>query len=390
MDTPKVLASREEHAVAVERLTSLLDAKTRDDLVRDEIKLLSVLIEEYERRTVTPLDLPSPLDAILFRMEQQGLTPRDLIPYLGSASRVSEVLSGKRGLSISMIRALHEGLGISAEVLIRPTEDREKRTSVRPKGDVAEVMKHRGWLSTTRPDAVMAYLQPARNLRTATAFRRTEGHSIVDENAILAWTARIYHAAKARSAHAAIVTTNYDVLLREVIKLSWADEGPRLAIDFLGRHGVPVIVEPQLPKTQLDGVAIREADFVAIGLTLRFDRLDSFWFTLAHELAHLIGSEGRQQELFLDDLEAPASGEDERQADAIAREYLIPRDKWARSPASRLRSPQAVEHLARELRIHPAIVAGRVRFESHSFRVLSNMIGSGEVRRLFPEVKWND
>ena len=67
------------------------------------------------------MDPPDPIEAILFRMEAQGLTRKDLEPFIGSRARVSEVLNRQRGLSIEMIRRLHEGLGISAEVLIRPT-----------------------------------------------------------------------------------------------------------------------------------------------------------------------------------------------------------------------------------------------------------------------------
>ncbi len=387
MATPKILSTPAEHAAAAERLSTILDIETRTDAVRDEVKLLLLLIEDYERRNVAPLNALSPRDAILFRMEQQGLTPRDLVPYLGSPSRVSEILSGKRGLSISMIRALHQGLQIPADSLIGEP-DRPMTSNKKPKGAWIDSLKRRGWVPNTRPDIVAAYLQPITRLETAAAYRRTR-RSGVDEDAVVAWTARVYHAATERAAEA-VFTTKFDVLLEEVIKLSWADEGPRLAVEFLRRQGVPVVIEPQLPGMQLDGVAIRLHGFVAIGLTLRFDRLDSFWFTLAHEMGHLIATSDESRRLFVDDLEVPASDETERRADEIAREYLIPTKIWERSAASRLRSPQAVEHLARELRIHPAIVAGRVRFESGSWKILSSMVGTGEVRRQFPEISWND
>jgi HTH-type transcriptional regulator/antitoxin HigA len=87
---------------------------------RDRLEVLATLIEAYEERH-HPMDPPDPIEAILFRMEAQGLTRKDLEPFIGSRARVSEVLNRQRGLSIEMIRRLHEGLGISAEVLIRPT-----------------------------------------------------------------------------------------------------------------------------------------------------------------------------------------------------------------------------------------------------------------------------
>jgi HTH-type transcriptional regulator/antitoxin HigA len=86
----------------------------------DRLDVLVTLIEAYEARHF-PMDPPDPIEAIQFRMEQQGLTRKDLEPLIGSRARVAEVMNRKRSLSIDMIRRLHEQLGISAEVLIRPT-----------------------------------------------------------------------------------------------------------------------------------------------------------------------------------------------------------------------------------------------------------------------------
>jgi HTH-type transcriptional regulator/antitoxin HigA len=90
----------------------------------DRLDVLATLIEAYEAR-IHPIDPPDPIEAILFRMEQRGLTRKDLEPLIGTRARVAEVLNRKRGLSIDMIRRLNEELGISADVLIRPSrEDR--------------------------------------------------------------------------------------------------------------------------------------------------------------------------------------------------------------------------------------------------------------------------
>ncbi|HZZ61901.1 MAG TPA: helix-turn-helix domain-containing protein [Roseiarcus sp.] len=85
----------------------------------DRLDILATLIDAYENES-HPIDPPDPIEAIKFRMEQQGLTRRDLEAILGTRARVAEVLNRKRDLSIGMIRRLHERLGISAEVLIRP------------------------------------------------------------------------------------------------------------------------------------------------------------------------------------------------------------------------------------------------------------------------------
>lgn len=86
----------------------------------DLLDVLVTLVQAYEAKH-HPIPPPDPVDAIRFRMEQQGLRPRDLEPFIGSRGRVSEVLNRKRGLTLLMIRRLTEGLGITAEVLVRET-----------------------------------------------------------------------------------------------------------------------------------------------------------------------------------------------------------------------------------------------------------------------------
>ncbi len=87
----------------------------------DRLDVLATLVADYEDKHF-PMDPPDPIDAIKFRMEQQGLTRKDLEPAIGSRARVAEVLSRKRNLTISMIRRLHATLGISADILIQPTK----------------------------------------------------------------------------------------------------------------------------------------------------------------------------------------------------------------------------------------------------------------------------
>ena len=89
----------------------------------DRLDVLATLIDAYEEAHF-PIDPPDPIEAIKFRMEQQGLSRKDLEGVIGTRTRISEVLGRKRGLSIGMIRRLHQKLGISAEVLIRPTKRR--------------------------------------------------------------------------------------------------------------------------------------------------------------------------------------------------------------------------------------------------------------------------
>lgn len=112
--------NEKEHRAALERLESLMDAEPGTE-EGDELKVLAALIEVYEEKHY-PVEPPDPIEAIRFRMDQQGLTRRDLEPYIRSSGRVSEVLNRKRPLTLPMIRRLHEGLGIPLESLIQPVD----------------------------------------------------------------------------------------------------------------------------------------------------------------------------------------------------------------------------------------------------------------------------
>jgi HTH-type transcriptional regulator/antitoxin HigA len=123
-----IIHNDEEHAEALATLDRLLDIDPRPGTPEaDDLQLLALVIETYEK-TRWPIGLPDPVDAILFRMDQQGLSRRNLEPYIGSRARVSEVLSGKRALSMRMIRALHAGLDIPLEVLVQESRH-ERRAS---------------------------------------------------------------------------------------------------------------------------------------------------------------------------------------------------------------------------------------------------------------------
>ena len=113
------IRSEADYEAALEEVERLWGA-TGGTPEGDRLDVLATLIEVYEAKHY-PMDPPDPVEAIRFRMEQQGLTRKDLEPMIGPRNRVADVLNRKRGLSIDMIRQLHEHLGISAEVLIRPS-----------------------------------------------------------------------------------------------------------------------------------------------------------------------------------------------------------------------------------------------------------------------------
>ena len=123
MDRLKPIRTKADHKRALAEVERLWGAKSSTP-EGDRLDILATLIDAYEDEHY-PMDPPDPVEAIKFRMEQQGLTRKDLETMIGTRTRVAEVLNRKRNLSISMIRRLHEGLGISADVLIRSSAGRK-------------------------------------------------------------------------------------------------------------------------------------------------------------------------------------------------------------------------------------------------------------------------
>ncbi len=114
----KPIKTKRDHAAALKEIERLFDARP-DTADGDRLEVLTALISVYEEKHHA-VPLPNPIDAIQYYMESRGLTRRDLEKYLGSRARVSEVLNRKRAITMEMIRNLHKGLGIPAEVLIQP------------------------------------------------------------------------------------------------------------------------------------------------------------------------------------------------------------------------------------------------------------------------------
>lgn len=399
----KVIKNRDDYNTALEQIESLIDLDPRPGTREaDRLELLTLLVQDYETKEF-PTTLPDPVEAIQFRMEQQGLTQRDLVPYLGSRSKVSEVLAGKRPLTLSMIRALHNGLGIPARVLLQerdPTllEESEVEWERFP---VREMIS-RGWIQASARDArekaeelMRRFFAPLGPPSAIAALYRKTGHirsaRQMDEHALRAWTARVLLRAmeEAPSAEYKHGSVTLD-LMRELARLSRSDQGPLAARRFLEELGIALIVEPHLPRTHLDGAAMIGAEGKpVIGLTLRHDRIDNFWFCLMHELVHVARHLDPSTPQFYDDLEVGNQGDPrEAEADELAGEALIPEAIWKQSPAAVLRSPDAAQHLADQLGIHPAIVAGRMQHEAGNYKILHHLVGRGEVRVCFPEINW--
>lgn len=395
---PRIIKTEEQYRRYLREVEQLAardpDIKSKEG---GRLELLAKLVEDFERERFQ-FARPDPVDAILFRMEQQGLRQRDIAEVLGGKNRASEVLARKRPLTLSMIRALYEKLAIPADLLLRePVAAYEAATEIRETDVPAELVRKRGWIGQGAPvsELIRRFFAPAGSpvlLRHTLTFG---ANAKTNRTHVWLWLSRVREMADARSYLKGRFRREEldEDLIRYVAKLSFMDKGPRLAQEFLEERGVAVVIEPHLPATHLDGAAmIGRNGAPIIGLTLREDRLDNFWFTLIHELIHVwkhLDAESRRAIADENIEKADETEKIEREANDLAAEILLPRAIWRRSDAFRNPSAKAIHALAADLKISPAIVAGRVRHERKNYALFSALVGYRQVRAQFPEVQWS-
>lgn len=397
----RVLKSDQELEAALERLSVLMghDLPPGSD-EEAEFDLLQLVINDYESKRV---DRPvvTALEAIEFRMEQQRMTRKDLEPYIGSQSKVSEVLTGKRPLSLQMIRRLNEGLGIPAKALLQSpgspeAETAEEEVYAYEKFPLKE-MCQRGLLASDAKEKareqVQAFLQRIAQLDVEPALLRAPLHQsggrTMDTYALHIWRAVVVdkaHRSPPQGIYRAGSITQ--TWLRDLAKLSRFERGPQLAQEFLSQHGIALVIEPCFKKTYLDGCAMLDGDRPIVGLTLRHDRLDNFWFALLHEVIHVQKHLTSDFRFIADNLDDKArigqSQEDE--ADTGAQDALIPPELWATAVVRESHDVEDAKILADQAGVHLCIVAGRVRHETGNWRLMSNLISeAGSVKARFSE-----
>jgi HTH-type transcriptional regulator/antitoxin HigA len=215
--------------------------------------------------------------------------------------------------------------------------------------------------------------------------RPSTQRNVIEEIATMAWVAHVFDSARAHTRRVKFKPSSLsDDFIRNLTKLSIRDDGPRRALAAVREIGISVIVESGLPGMSVDGASLHtSAAGAVLALTLRYDRLDNFWFTLMHELGHIaLHLSDPSDDVFVDSLEDSESDEQEAEAEAnaFAKDGLIPRDLWLRSDAYRLGSERSALNLADQLGVHPAIVAGRIRYERRNFRIFTDLVGEGGVR----------
>ena len=324
----------------------------------------------------------------------KGFTQKELAWRLGMKEQQIQRYEADRYSTISLKKygRIAQLLGVRIEASINKIPELrglDHMIADAPKSEIRKILKHgreNGWFPEETSEKQLREKIAENRIQYGSPSLLRTGLNVKDHSEDLllhAWRARV------SSVAAELIGTlevKFDPLdlgwIRELVSLSVHEDGASRARDFLKQNGVLLIIERQIPGLAIDGACFLEEGVPVIGLTLRRDAIDNFWFTLLHELGHAVlhfrsGLSGG----FFDDIDSKSDDDQEKEADAFAANLLIPEESWKRSPARISNSEKAIERFAAELGIHPAIVFGRIRKERDNYSLFAKKIGGKPVRR---------
>lgn len=388
---------------AVRRSGSAVLAKAELVALESQIEELVEEIREYETLRsgavkILKAQSLSELPRVLIRARvAQGRSQRDLAQALGLKEQQIQRYEAEEYATANLRRLAEvaKALNLNISEVAELKEDTTKEVIHWERFPIAE-MYRRNWFAgytgtlsgaLAHADVLVADLmkRAGSQPRLALHRKRVRAGTSADLYALLAWEYRVLARANASPPANRYDPERLDDLwFQKLVRQSRFPDGPVRARNHIEDAGIAVVIEPHLSSTHLDGAALMGENGPVIGLTLRYDRLDNFWFVLLHELVHVKVhlKKGRVEDIF-DDLEAEADAL-EREADDMASRALIPDNLWETALARYLRTEDSVKTFAEELKISEAIVAGRIRKEADNFVILAEFIGQGGVRRHFP------
>jgi len=175
-------------------------------------------------------------------------------------------------------------------------------------------------------------------------------------------------------------------LLEDLVRMSQDPDNLTHLFKYLSGFGIGLVVVPCIAGSRIDGMAALDGHGNPIvGLSLRYDRLDYFWFTLLHEAAHVIYHFDRLESAIIDNFDEVPEEEFEQEANYYAREAIIPRAIWRSSDARRVGSEEDIMVLAHELKIHPSLVVGRLHYDSNNYAHHRNIVDEFSIRELLKD-----
>jgi len=300
-----------------------------------------------------------------------------------------------RSISLSGLQRVARTLGIRLTAHIdQPVPDPWLPSYEMSSSELKKVLKHareNGWLDKADQSDDSGISQLRRTVAEHVGEYGTPSllrtglnvHDLTQDWFLLAWKAQVTrHALRQIQRKKPKYRPLNMSWLSELVKLSALDDGPARAKDMLAEQGIILVIEPQISGMRVDGAAFLIDEHPVIGLTLRLDTVDNFWFTLMHEMGHVIlHYRTGLASGFFDDFEHLEIDEMEEEANRFAQNMLIPDAVWSKSPARIAKTAEPVERLAKQLGIAPAIIFGRLRVERQNYKIFSDKIGRGRVRK---------
>ena len=341
--------------------------------------------------------VPPPGEFIEEELEARGWSQTDLAYILGvTPQAINPIISGKRRIGTEMAKALAKAFDVPAELFsnlqaaydlytsAEPDPSIERRARLQDHFPVREMIK-RGWIEddgdASLLEAQMVRFFQAKSLDTIPymthAAKKTQYELRAIQPVQLTWLFRVRQISKE------ITVRNYsEKLLRtgvETLRGFLSDPAElRHVPQLLADCGVRLVLVEKLPGAKIDGVTIwLNSRSPVIGMSIRFDRIDNFWFVLRHEIEHVLNKDGQNQEI-IDDLEGENSGdsenlpEEERKANAAAAEFCTPKNELVSfiQRKSPYLSERDILGFARRLQIHPGVVIGQIHRHTRDHRLL--------------------
>lgn len=330
-------------------------------------------------------DVPHPGFYIREELEAREWTQRDLAYILGTPEQaVNMIISGKRGISPEMAKALGEAFDVNPDLFAnlqrayemararQPDPSVGRRARLQSAYPVREMIK-RGWLQDT--NAAMLEIQMAQFFEVANAndiphlqhAARKSSYYEETPPAQLAWLFRVRQIAKT------MVVINYSekALINALLRLRAFLVDPEEARNvprILAECGVRFVIVESLPNAKIDGVCFwLDRASPVIGLSLRFDRNDNFWFVLRHEIEHVLRRDGQSKEIIDVDIEGSPAGDqlpsEEIAANTAAADFCVPKAEMDSFVARKAPffAERDVLGFARRLNVHPGLVVGQIQ-----------------------------
>ncbi len=344
-------------------------------------------------------DIPTPGYFIREELEARGWTQRDLAYVLGVPEQaVNMILSGKRGISADMAKALGGAFDVEPEFFANlqrmydlsqardPDPSVARKARLQSQYPVREMIK-RGWLTDTSADLLEVQMSQFFEVRTTDeipyfAHAAKKADYTPAKPAQVAWLFRVRQIASEMVGLPKYSEKSLRESLIQFRRFMVDPEEARHVPRLLSECGVRYVIVEKLPNAKIDGVCFWLEGSPVIGMSIQHDRIDNFWFVLRHEIEHVLQKHGRGNEIIDIDVDGDMTGlessrvEEERIANLAAREFCVPIAEMDDFLVRKKPAPSDLDILgfAKRLQVHPGIVAGQYRKRIDRWDVFSKML----------------